>query len=206
MALSPMMGETPASERAEVELAQRGEAEARERLARRCRRSAYLLALHLLGDPDRARDVAQEAMVRFFRSLGRLDSSRPVRPWLFRVVRNQVNDLWRRGRMRRTEALDGRAGDLAGELKDPSGDPEESAQRHELRRRLWQALAALPTAKREIMVLRDYHDLSYAEIAAVLRIPVGTVMSRLHAARKALREALGSEFAPSATVSGRKNR
>jgi RNA polymerase sigma-70 factor (ECF subfamily) len=177
-----------AGEGTEVERARAGEAGARERLARSCRRSAYLLALQLLGDPDQARDVAQEAMLRLFGRLDRLDAGRPVRPWLFRVVRNRVHDLWRRRQVRRSWSLDGRAADLAAHLQDPAGNPEESAQRRELRRHLWRAVAALPAVKKEILLLRDFHDLSYAEIAETLRIPPGTVMSRLHEARRTLRE------------------
>jgi RNA polymerase sigma-70 factor (ECF subfamily) len=185
-------GEASAGEGADVQRAQAGETGARDRLARRCRRSAYLLALQLLGDPDQARDVAQDAMLRLFGRLDRLDPDRPVRPWLFRVVRNRVNDLWRRRQVRGSQPLEGPAGDLAAQLRDPAGNPEESSRRRELRRHLWQALAGLPAAKKEILLLRDFHDLSYAEIADTLKIPVGTVMSRLHEARRTLREAVKS--------------
>jgi RNA polymerase sigma-70 factor (ECF subfamily) len=183
-------GEGAAGESDEVGRAQAGETGAREQLARSCRRSAYLLALQLLGDPDQARDVAQEAMLRLFGRLDRLDPDRPVRPWLFRVVRNRVNDLWRRRQVRRSQSLEGPAGDLAAQLRDPAGNPEENARRRELRRHLWQALADLPAAKKEILVLRDFHDLSYAEIADTLKVPTGTVMSRLHEARRTLREVM----------------
>ena len=59
-----------------------------------------------------------------------------------------------------------------------------------MRERVWRALATLPTEKREIIVLRDFHDLAYREIAQVLAIPIGTVMSRLHGARRLLRARL----------------
>ena len=64
-----------------VVLAQQGEAAALDELARSCRQQAYVFALQLIGNPDDALDVAQDAMVRFFRSLGRFDPTRPVRPW-----------------------------------------------------------------------------------------------------------------------------
>lgn len=174
-----------------VGLAQRGVAEARERLAARHRRSAYLLALQLLGNPDDALDVAQESMLRFFGRLESFDAGRPVRPWLFQIVRNQVRDLRRRRRVRKSEPLEPEAGDLSRQIADPSQDPEASAAAAELRRRIWRALSTLGERQREILVLRDYHDLAYAEMAEVLKIPVGTVMSRLHGARKALRRVLG---------------
>ena len=168
--------------------ARSGVAEAREELARRYREPAYLLGLQLTGNREDALDVAQEALLRFFATLDRFQEARPVRPYLLRIVRNQAMDLWRRRRVRRAESLD--AGELPRQIADDRPGPEESARRAELRRQVWRAVAGLPPAKREILVLRDYHDLSYAEIARVLRIPIGTVMSRLHAARKALRMAL----------------
>jgi RNA polymerase sigma-70 factor (ECF subfamily) len=83
------------------------------------------------------------------------------------------------------------------ESADPSADPAADAERHELRQRVWRAISELSGPQREIIVLRDYHDLSYREIAEVLSIPQGTVMSRLHSARKNLREiivAAGESF------------
>ncbi len=173
--------------------AQSGEREARDELARRHGRSAYLLALQLLGNPADAQDVAQEALLRFFAGLRRLDPGRPVQPWLFAIVRNRARDVWRRRKVRRAEPLDAAAEPGTGlgrQIVDERADPEADLQRAELRRRVWRALGGLSPAKREILVLRDYHDLTYAEIATVLGIPKGTVMSRLHGARKALRERL----------------
>lgn len=183
----------PGAERELVLEARAGRPEARERLARQHRPAAYLLALQLLGDADDALDAAQEAMLRFFAHLDRLDPERPVRPWLLRIVRNQVKDLWRRRRIRRTEALDTTVPSVARHLVDHGSDPEEDARRRQLRRRVWRGIARLSDPHREILVLRDFHDLDYSEIAGILGIPRGTVMSRLHAARKRLREALEQE-------------
>jgi len=176
--------------------ARSGVAEAREELARRYRKPAYLLGLQLTGNREDALDVAQDALLRFFATLDRFQEERPVRPYLLRIVRNRVMDLWRRRRIRRTESLD--AGELPRQIADDRPGPEAMTRRAELRRRVWQAVSELAPAKREILVLRDYHDLAYAEIAKVLGIPIGTVMSRLHAARKALRELLIADgFGPS---------
>jgi len=176
--------------------ARSGVAEAREELARRYREPAYLLGLQLTGNREDALDVAQDALLRFFATLDRFQEERPVRPYLLRIVRNRVMDLWRRRRIRRTESLD--AGELPRQIADERPGPEAMSRRAELRRRVWGAVSELVPAKREILVLRDYHDLAYAEIAKVLGIPIGTVMSRLHAARKALRELLIADgFGPS---------
>jgi RNA polymerase sigma-70 factor (ECF subfamily) len=168
--------------------ARSGVAAAREELARRYREPAYLLGLQLTGNREDALDVAQDALLRFFATLDRFEAERPVRPYLLRIVRNRVMDLWRRRRLRRAESLDD--GELPRQIVDERPGPEETARRAELRQRIWRAVSSLAPAKREILVLRDYHDLAYAEIAKVLDIPIGTVMSRLHAARKALREVL----------------
>ena len=189
----------PASRESEVELVTRaraGDDVAQTELAERHRQALFFLALQLMGNRDDAMDVAQEALLRFFRTLHRFDCRRPVRPWLFQIVRNRVVDLYRRRRVRRHDSLD--ATDHEGrafiELVDITADPERDAARSELRVRILQALAELSHIQREILVLRDYQDLSYAEIAETLCIPIGTVMSRLHGARKKLRQKLQNEL------------
>jgi RNA polymerase sigma-70 factor (ECF subfamily) len=140
-----------------------------------------------------ARDIAQDSVLRFFQHLDRFDAGRPMEPWLYQIVRNRVRDLSRRDRLRRHESLDAWLEHGRPETVDPSADPATDAERSDLRRRVWQAISSLTDAHREIIVLRDYHDLSYHEIAEVLSIPQGTVMSRLHAARKRLREIIVAE-------------
>ena len=173
-----------------VDQARAGGHDARDTLARRHRQAAFLLALQMLGNRDDAMDVAQDAMLRFFSSLAAFDRERPIRPWLLTIVRNQVRDLWRRRTRRPGEGL-GEAGEaLTRHLVDPRPNPEADLRRTELKQRVWHAIAALPATKREILVLRDFHDLSYSDIAGVLDIPIGTVMSRLHGARRLLRARL----------------
>ena len=152
-------------------------------------RAAYLLALQMLGNRDDAMDVTQDAMLRFFSTLKSFDATRRVQPWLFTIVRNQVRDLWRQ-RQRRPADAAGESDALVGQLAGPQPSPEADLHRRELKKRVWRALAALPPEKREIIVLRDFHDLSYRDIAQVLDIPIGTVMSRLHGARRQLRARL----------------
>jgi RNA polymerase sigma-70 factor (ECF subfamily) len=178
-----------------VVLAQQGEAAALDELARSCRQQAYVFALQLIGNPDDALDVAQDAMVRFFRSLGRFDPTRPVRPWLLRIVRNLVRDRARRLRVRKTESLEPANDDvLRFEPRDDSPGPEALTEQRELQRLVWQCLKELPPRYREVLVLRDYQDLAYAEIASTLKIPRGTVMSRLHRARRLLHDLVHERF------------
>ncbi len=180
-----------------IDRARAGDRSAQEELAATHRHSAYLLALHLLGNQDDALDIAQDAMLRFFSSLNRFDRRRPVKPWLFQIVRNCVHDLRRRRRVRLHQSLDSKRDDdqpYSLELVDATMDPERDAKKAQLRAKVWHSLSKLSPAMREILVLRDYHDLSYSEIAATLCIPLGTVMSRLHGARKQLRQVVQEDL------------
>jgi RNA polymerase sigma factor (sigma-70 family) len=181
-----------------VLLAREGNGPAREELARRLRQPAYSLALQLLRNPDDALDCAQDGLLRFFGSIHRLEAGRPVKPWLLTIVRNRARDLLRRKRVRRHESLEPADPDAPPrQILDTGPGPAALAERRELQERVWSALGRLPDHHREILVLRDYQDLRYAEIARLLSIPVGTVMSRLHRARKALRDVLLEEETPS---------
>jgi RNA polymerase sigma-70 factor (ECF subfamily) len=143
---------------------------------------AHALAIQILGNREDAADAVHDAYARVLARPQAWDRRRgPLRPWFLRVVRNHCIDLLRR---RRPTA------DAVERLADPGAQPDavlETAQRD---RRLERALAALRPEQRQVIVLRDYLDLGYAEIAAVLDVAPGTVMSRLHRARLALRERL----------------
>jgi len=143
---------------------------------------AHALALQMLGNTDDATDAVQDAFVKALKKPGAYDADAgPLTPWFLRVVRNHCIDLIRRRRPAEASAE---------ELSDPGPGPEATLEGAQRDRLLKHALAALPVEQRQIIVLRDYMDLSYAEIADVLEIAGGTVMSRLHRARMALKEEL----------------
>ena len=146
---------------------------------------AHALALQMLGNTDDATDAVHDAFVKALRKQGGYDASTgPLAPWFLRVVRNQCIDLIRRRR----------PADIGvEELSDPRPGPEDSLNVEQRDRELQQALARLSAPQRQIIVLRDYMDLSYAEIADVLEIALGTVMSKLHRARLALRKELSPD-------------
>ncbi len=169
-----------------VVAAQRGDADAREAVTRDCVAIAWRVAVRLTGDPDAARDLAQEAGMRCLRALDRFKADRPLAPWVAQIVRNLIRDAARRRRVRRVEPLHRTTEDVVLEPEDPKQDPEARASRHQLQRIVWRCLAELDEAHREIIVLRDFEGLAYDEIAHVLGIPRGTVMSRLHRARRRL--------------------
>lgn len=144
---------------------------------------AHALATQMLGNGDDAADAVHDAFVKVFRKPDAYDENKgPLTPWFLRVVRNQCLDLIRR----RRPAEDG-----VDELSDSTPGPDTVLEMNQRDRELQIALRRLSAGQREIIVLRDYMDLSYAEIAQVLAIAQGTVMSRLHRARMALKEELG---------------
>jgi RNA polymerase sigma-70 factor (ECF subfamily) len=170
-----------------------GDRVAREELGRRVGRLAFVFALQLTSDREASLDIAQDGVVRFFRRLDRFDVDRPIEPWLYQIVRNRVRDLARQDRRRRTESLDTLLEDERPVGLEATTDPVADVERAELQARIWSSVSQLSEAHREIFVLRDFHGLSYREIAEALSIPEGTVMSRLHAARTSLRRLLAAE-------------
>ena len=145
---------------------------------------AHALALQMLGNTDDATDAVQDAFVKVLNKPGAYNADTgPLAPWFLRVVRNRCIDLIRRRRPEDSNAP---------ELSDPGPGPEGSLEGDQRNQLLKRALASLSDEQRQIIVLRDYIDLSYAEIADVLEIAGGTVMSRLHRARMALKKELTS--------------
>ncbi|MGH7354018.1 MAG: sigma-70 family RNA polymerase sigma factor, partial [Candidatus Rokuibacteriota bacterium] len=153
-------------------------------------------AFQVLRDREEAWDVAQEAFVRAYQALGTFRGDSAFYTWLFRIAMNLSQDRVRqraaRGRAFGTERVPDEEWErtLADDSRGPEA-PDASAQRAEKRERIMAALARLPENYRAIIMLSDLEGLSYREIAEVLRIPMGTVMSRLHNARKRLRTLLG---------------
>ena len=170
--------------------ARRGESSALSALVRHYQRPVYALVARLLVGrrADALDDVAQEAFIRVCRGLPRFmpEGKARLSTWILTVAtRTCLNALRDR---RRLEAL------VPPAAEDGSGgDPEQTAVEREQRRRVENAMAALPEDMRAVLVLRAYHDFDYPEIAAALGVEVGTVKSRLGRARAALREALADE-------------
>lgn len=145
---------------------------------------AHALATQILGNAADAQDAVHDSFVKVFNHPGSYNPDYgPLTPWFLRLVRNHCIDLLRRRK----------AGDSGIEvLVDPSPGPEQSMENAQRDDELRRALGKLPDMQRQIIVLRDYMDLGYAEIAEVLEVAPGTVMSRLHRARMALKEELVS--------------
>lgn len=163
--------------------------------------AAYNLARWLAHDPHDAQDIVQDACVRALRYGGSLRGGNG-RAWFLTIVRNAFYD-WV-GRNRPVEVVRDGA-DAIDEVADPAADPEASAIRSADARSLARALAELPLQYREVIVLRELEEMSYREIASVVGIPIGTVMSRLSRARAMLRRVPSLQPQPAAIAQRRRS-
>jgi RNA polymerase sigma-70 factor, ECF subfamily len=154
----------------------------------------YRQAVSLCDSLHTAEDLVAEAMVEAWRSLTRFDGSCRFSTWLYAILLHRHQKLRRRNRSRPVPlaALPGdqaQAGEsLLAQLPDPRPSAYDDTARNELAARLRQAVAGLPEAQQAVILLRFYEDASLLEIAAALRLPLGTVKSRLHHALTRLRQ------------------
>jgi RNA polymerase sigma-70 factor (ECF subfamily) len=163
-----------------------------EEVYQRYRRPVWRLARRLTGSDEEALDACQEIFLRVWRGLGGFRGEARLSTWVFQIAWNYLR-AFRRSRLRRTRVLvEPRLaeGEEPPDAVDPGPDPERRAGSAELLERLEPAMRMLPEAHRVVLWLRDGEDLSYAEIAEVLDVPIGTVRSRLARARRALRTAV----------------
>jgi RNA polymerase sigma-70 factor (ECF subfamily) len=174
-----------------------GDREAQSELFRRHRLVAYRVAYRLLGNEADALDAVQEAFVKALTHLPSFQGRSSFKTWLLRVVSNASLDLGRQRGRREALSFDAlgpkNREDLEPLVEDLSG---RDLERADLRRQLQQALDLLPPAQRQTFVLHAEAGLSYREVAGVLNISIGTVMSRLYYARQKLRGLLQSWMQP----------
>jgi RNA polymerase sigma-70 factor, ECF subfamily len=164
----------------------RGDREGLEELFQRYRGLAYRVAHRLLGNEADALDAVQEGFIKALTHLEGFQGRSTFKTWLLRVVSNAALDLGRQRGRREMQSLEALAGS---DSQEPltQHDPAQGLYRQDLRRVLDRALAQLPEAQRQTFVLHADAELSYREVAEVLGISIGTVMSRLYYARQKLR-------------------
>jgi len=165
--------------------AKRGDVRAFELLVERYKERAYMIALGLVGNHADAMDLSQEAFVKAYRAMRTFKEGSRFYPWFYAILRNSCFNHLRRIGTRRETSLDA-ASESGTEFADRTPDPAAAAERKELRELIMRELQALAPPHREILLLRHFEELSYKEMSDVLGCPIGTVMSRLYAARKAL--------------------
>jgi RNA polymerase sigma-70 factor, ECF subfamily len=186
-------------ERLLIEASLAGDEHAFRQLVERHYRMVLSIAYRALGSVPAAEDCAQEVFIKVHRKLGSFRADMPFINWLHRVTANTVTDTLRRRRV--DLSLD----TITHEAPSNSGDPAEAAARRERRMAVRTAMAGLPGRLRDAIVLQVFHELSYQEIAQVLNIPIGTVMSRIHNAKRQLRHRLADYMSDSSSRSGPNN-
>ena len=186
-------GSADLDERLLIERCRAGDVAAFEPLVEKYRQRVWRLAFQVLRDREEAWDCAQDAFVRAFQSLASFRGQAAFYTWLFRIAMNVATDRLR-ARSAQARAFGSQpvpAEEWERTALDHGERPDQAALGAERRLRIRQALDTLPPNARTIIMLSDVEGLSYREIASVLNCPIGTVMSRLHNARKRLRSVLG---------------
>lgn len=186
-----------------VQAAKGGDQDAFESLVRQYEKKVFSLTLRICGNPDDAAEAAQDAFLSAWQGLPFFRGDSSFSTWLYRLSYNACVNLLRRENRHRSAAgtsLDDE--DVRLDLPDTSASPSESMERQELREEIEAGLRSLTPEHREVLVLREIHQLSYDEIADTLELDVGTVKSRISRGRKQLRSFLiqkGNFFAPPAS-------
>lgn len=183
--------ETPDAEL--IRRAKQGDRKAFGLLVRRYQRKVYALCFRLGGSHDVADDLTQEAFIKAYQAIGTFDDRYPFGGWISRIAANNAFNYLNRQKFQ----LDSEESDAVFEqtaTTDP--DPQAVLTQQEIDKRYQQAVAQLPPEYRIVFVLRMQEEMSYADIAATLKINEGTVMSRLHRARQRLMEALKDLLGP----------
>lgn len=180
-----------------IERLKRGEAPAFEQLVAERSGEIYGLLFRLTDNSEEARDLTQETFLRAFQNIDRFRGEADLRTWIYRIAINQARNRWRWWRRRRRDAtvsLDAAQNQtgqpLITTLAEGSDSPEQQTLAHERQTALLAALQRLGRSYRETVILRDIEGFTYDEIAATLKINVGTVKSRLARGRQELRQKL----------------
>jgi RNA polymerase sigma-70 factor (ECF subfamily) len=171
-----------------------GEAAAWEEIVQRYHRRIYNICYRFSGSPDQAQDLTQEVFIKMYGSLKSYDSQRAAfMTWMTTITRNLLVDYFRKTKQERmTDSLDGATSEhedalpLSERIPDKALPPDARVQSRETKEAVHRALQKLSPDLREAVILRDLQDMDYREIAAVLRVPEGTVKSRINRGRAEL--------------------
>ena len=183
---------TQLEEEALIAAASRGDLESFNQLVLRHQNMAYHHAYALMRDPASAEDIAQESFVKAFQNLNTFRGG-SFRSWLLRIVTNSAYDILRRAKRHPMQPLfpedeNGEEMETAPWLADPAASVEENIENSQLSEKIHELMSLLPDTYREVLLLVDLHQLDYMEAAETLRVPIGTVKSRLARARLQMRK------------------
>jgi RNA polymerase sigma-70 factor (ECF subfamily) len=184
-------------EHALIERCKAGEVSAFDDLVHRYEKRVFNCALRIAGNYNDACDVAQEAFIRAFHSIQTFRGDAKFATWIYRIVTNVYLDERKKSKAHRTTSLDDAIeldeNSVTRQIEDTSPTPDEVLESKERMRALQRAINSLPDYQRIIVSLYHTQHKSYEEIAEILRLPIGTVKSRLNRARLALAEILACE-------------
>jgi RNA polymerase sigma-70 factor (ECF subfamily) len=176
-----------------------GDPEAYRVLVERYERRIYHVVYGMVRSPEDAKDLAQDAFIKAFQNLHRFRLESKFYTWLCRIAMNVAIDHLRKQKHRRHSEFDDSRGGSEGaqvvRLHSAKDDPAANVARSQLNKTIMDAVETLPDDQKQVLILRELEDMPYKEIAEVLGIPEGTVMSRLYYVRRRLQEML-SEHRP----------
>jgi RNA polymerase sigma-70 factor (ECF subfamily) len=179
-----------------------GDAAAWQEIVQQYHRRIYNLCYRFSGSPDDAADLTQEVFIKMYRTLSTFDTTRAsFMTWVATVTRNLLVDHFRKGKYDRiTDSLEATPGNqddgltLEEKLEDRSASPESRVRSQEAQKLVHQALGKLSPELREAVILRDLQDMDYKDIALVLKVPEGTVKSRINRGRTELARLLQRSY------------
>ena len=177
--------------------AKAGDVAAFEELVENYQKKLFNLAYRIVGNPEDAADMVQEALIRIFRSIAKFKEQSSFSTWIYRITTNVCLDELRKRKNKKEFSLDqeihGEDGDMKRQIKSDDILPDNAAEREELREIESSAINSLPEEQRGVISLRDIQGLTYTEISQVLDCPEGTVKSRINRARNALKNVLSQK-------------
>lgn len=154
---------------------------------------AYNIAYRMMGNEEDAKDAAQEALIKVYKSIQKFKETSSFSTWLYRIVMNTCKDELKKHKekvLSLDREMETDDGTMSREIGDESLNPSKIVERNEVSHVVQEAINTLPDANKMVIVLRDIQGLSYEEISQVIKEPVGTVKSRISRGRNQLKKIL----------------
>ena len=197
MTLAATVPMTPWTDEELVARSKTGDIDSFNQLVKRWERPIFALAYRTLGREEDARDVTQETFLRAFRALAGFKGDAKFSSWLYRIALNLCRDWMRRDRRAPlVEMPEGVEVEQLAVDRGPVETVEDLAARAELSREVVKAMAHLPSEQRQAIILKEYHGLTFQEIADLMKCPLSTVKTRVYQGLSTLRKQLGAQMTP----------
>jgi RNA polymerase sigma-70 factor (ECF subfamily) len=178
------------NEKVLIEKIKSGNTSAFKRIFEKYQQKVFFIAFRLTGNKDDAKDIVQDVFVRLFKFINKFDTDRNFYTWLYKLTVNASYDYLKKNRKYKEESIDGNA-KINSEILIESIDDEK---RIDLKSKLYELLEHLATQQRAAYIMREIDDLSYSEIAEILKCEESTVRAHVHLARKLLRKLIKENY------------